>query len=92
MRKLREQDILFVMQVLEDIIPVDENYKLTLRLNNQNRQCVRCEAATSGREWLVDIYGKHFFYVIIPPCGAVTFDSIRSLVLYLQTNLGTVNA
>ena len=87
MRKVREQDILYVMQVLEDIIPVDEPHRLTLRVNDKGRQCVRCETMTNGRNWLVDMYGKHFFYVIIPPRGAVTFDSVRSLVLYLQTNL-----
>lgn len=91
MRRLREQDILFVMQILEDAIPVDEEHSLTLRVNNQNRQCVRCEASTSGRNWLVDIYGKHFFYVVIPPRGAVTLDSIRSLILFLQMNLGVAN-
>lgn len=92
MRKLRERDILYVMQILEDLVPIDDPHVLTLRVNNQNRQCVRCEAATSGKNWLVDIYGKHFFYAIIPPRGAVTFDSIRSLVLYLQTNLGIHHA
>jgi hypothetical protein len=87
MRKVSEREVLFVMQALEDNLPVDGKFKLTLRVNNQGRQCVRCEATTMGRDWLVDIYGKRFFYSIVPPGGAQTHDSIRSLVIFLQTQL-----
>ena len=85
MRRVRERDVLYVMQLLEEHIPVDEPHTLIVRINEQGRQCIRCEATTSGIKWLVDIYGKHFFYVSIPPRGAMTFDSVRSLILFLKS-------
>jgi hypothetical protein len=87
MRKVREQDILYVMRLLEQSLPFDEPPKLTLRVNNNGRQCVRCEASTKRKRWMTDIYGKHFFYSVIPPGAPVTQDSVRGLLVYLQSNL-----
>jgi hypothetical protein len=87
MRKVKERDVLYVMQLLEENIPFDSSPKLTLRVNNQGRQCIRCQAKTQGQEWVLDIYGQHFFWLAIPPAVPFTCDSIRSLLLNMQMRL-----
>ena len=91
MRRVKETDVLYVMQILEEHIPVDSPHRLGVRVNDQGIQCIRCQGTTRGIDWLVDIYGKHFFYVSIPPRGSVTFDSLKSLVLFLKSILTEVN-
>ena len=86
-RKVREQDILYVMQLLEEGLTFDESPKLSIRVNNQFRQCIRCEAQTQGKEWTLDIYGKHFFYLMIPPSAPCVQDNVRSLLLHMQAHL-----
>lgn len=85
MRRVKERDVLYVMQLLEEHLTFDEPPKLIVRVNDQGRQCIRCEGISNKINWLVDIYGKHFFYVLIPPRGAVTFDSTTSLILFLKS-------
>ena len=85
MRRVKEKDVLYVMQLLEEHVPFDSPPRLIVRVNDQGRQCIRCEGTSNRIEWLIDIYGKHFFYVSIPPRGAVTFDSVRSLILFLKS-------
>ena len=89
MRRVRERDVLYVMQLLEEGLLFTHKPKLTVRVNDQGRQCIRCEAETRGRSWLLDIYGKHFFYLVIPPQTALTFPSVRGLLLHLQATLLT---
>lgn len=87
MRRVRERDVLYVMQLLEENLVFDDRPRLSVRVNDSGRQCIRCEADTLGRQWLLDIYGKHFFYLAIPPRAPSTFDSVRGLLLYLQATL-----
>lgn len=87
MRRVRERDVLYVMEALEQVITFDDPPTLILRVNNQHRQCVRCMGKTNGKEWMVDIYGKHFFYIHIPPAAATTADTLFSLILKLKAAL-----
>ena len=87
MRRVKEQDVLFVMQMLEENLRFDEPPRLSVRVNNQGRQCIRCQASTMGKEWLLDIYGKHFFYLHIPPAAPCTPESVRSLLIQMQVHL-----
>lgn len=92
MRRVREQDVLYVMQLLEENLAFDDKPRLSVRVNNNGRQCIRLEAETRGHQWLLDIYGRHFFYLAVPPYSPSTFDSVRGLLLYLQVILGDHHA
>ena len=88
MRKVKEQDVLYVLNVIEEYLPLDQPLQLISRINLQGRPCIRCEAISRGRSWFCDIYGKHFFYVHLPPLTPTTFDSIRSLISFLKSHIG----
>lgn len=87
MRRVNEHEVLGVLNLIEQHIPLDGPLDLVSRINNQGRPCIRCQGVSRGKSWFCDIYGKHFFYVNFPPYAPTTVDSVRGLILLLKTHI-----
>jgi hypothetical protein len=88
MRKLVERDAVSLFLLLESYIPMDTPPNIQIRRNMKGRLCIRHEATTFGRAWVVDFYSKDFYYTLVQPETHQTFKTPLSLISYLYRSLG----
>jgi len=88
MRKLEDADAFRLFSTLEGYVPLDAPPAVYLRRNMKGLPCIRYEALTNGRKWIVDFYNKDFYYTLVQPETHQTFETPISLIAYLYKSLG----
>ena len=57
---INERDAFFLFSTLERYIPLDQPATLHPRTNRKGKKCIRYEATTKGKHWIVDFYSLDF--------------------------------
>ena len=88
MRKLVEKDAVILFLILEKFVPMDRPPTVSIRRNMKGKPCIRYEASTMRREWIVDFYSKDFYYTLVKPETHQVCNTPISLISYLYKALG----